>query len=103
MSYPVTYYCPHCGTLVDLDRDGYLADKSVTPYPLEGWTYVTPTEPFDGADDDGAADGTRPPTASGSSAARATASMGSARRRPRHRRRRRRAVPRAGSRGGRLR
>jgi hypothetical protein len=47
MSYPVTYYCPHCGTLVALEREGYLADKSVTPYPLEGWTYVAPTEPFD--------------------------------------------------------
>ncbi|OYR76894.1 hypothetical protein DJ77_08110 [Halorubrum ezzemoulense] len=45
MSYPVTYYCPHCGTLVALEREGYLADKSVTPYPLEGWTYVAPTEP----------------------------------------------------------
>jgi len=52
MSYPVTYYCPHCGTLVALEREGYLADKSVTPYPLEGWTYVAPTEPFD-ADEDG--------------------------------------------------
>ncbi|OYR85989.1 hypothetical protein DJ84_01150, partial [Halorubrum ezzemoulense] len=51
MSYPVTYYCPHCGTLVALDRGGYLADKSVTPYPLEGWTYVAPTEPFDGEED----------------------------------------------------
>jgi len=47
MSYPVTYYCPHCGTLVALEREGYLADKSVTPYPLEGWTYADPTEPFD--------------------------------------------------------
>ena len=53
MGYPVTYYCPHCGTLVALDREGYLADKSVTPYPLEGWTYVAPTEPFDAADGDG--------------------------------------------------
>jgi len=53
MSYPVTYYCPHCGTLVELERDGYLADKSVTPYPLEGWTYVDPTEPFEGDDADG--------------------------------------------------
>jgi hypothetical protein len=54
MSYPVTYYCPHCGTLVELERDGYLADKSVTPYPLEGWTYVDPEEPFeDEADVDG--------------------------------------------------
>lgn len=62
MSYPVTYYCPHCGTLVALEREGYLADKSVTPYPLEGWTYVAPTEPFDAdekGDDDGDADGVR--------------------------------------------
>jgi hypothetical protein len=51
MSYPVTYYCPHCGTLVELERDGYLADKTVTPYPLEGWTYVAPAEPFEDADD----------------------------------------------------
>ena len=57
MSYPVTYYCPHCGTLVALEREGYLADKSVTPYPLEGWTYVAPTEPFD-ADEDGESDET---------------------------------------------
>ncbi|ELZ35658.1 hypothetical protein [Halorubrum tebenquichense] len=54
MSYPVTYYCPHCGTLVALEREGYLADKSVTPYPLEGWTYAAPTEPFDA---DGGGDG----------------------------------------------
>ncbi|ELZ42849.1 hypothetical protein C471_02615 [Halorubrum saccharovorum DSM 1137] len=53
MSYPVTYYCPHCGTLVELERDGYLADKSVTPYPLEGWAYVAPTDPFEGDDADG--------------------------------------------------
>ena len=54
MSYPVTYYCPHCGTIVELERDGYLADKAVTPYPLEGWTYVAPAEPFeDEADVDG--------------------------------------------------
>ncbi len=51
MSYPVTYYCPHCGTLVELERDGYLADKAVTPYPLEGWAYVAPAEPFEDADD----------------------------------------------------
>lgn len=50
MSYPVTYYCPHCGTLVELERDGYLADKAVTPYPLEGWTYVSPAEPFEDQD-----------------------------------------------------
>ncbi|ERG95000.1 hypothetical protein [Haloquadratum walsbyi] len=42
MSYPVTYYCPHCGAVVEIEREGYLADKSVTPYPLEGWTYADP-------------------------------------------------------------
>jgi len=55
MSYPVTYYCPHCGTLVELERDGYLSDKAVTPYPFEGWEYVSPDEPFE----DGAADGVK--------------------------------------------
>ena len=56
MSYPVTYYCPHCGTLVELERDGYLADKTVTPYPLEGWSYVAPTERFE---EEGDVDGVR--------------------------------------------
>ena len=51
MSYPVTYYCPHCGTLVALERTGYLEDKSVTPYPLSGWTYVTPDAPFEAEPD----------------------------------------------------
>lgn len=53
MSYPVTYYCPNCGTLVELERDGYLSDKAVTPYPFEGWEYVSPDDDFE----DGAADG----------------------------------------------
>ena len=53
MGYPVSYYCPSCGTLVELDRDGYLSDKAVTPYPFEGWEYAAPDEPFE----DGAADG----------------------------------------------
>lgn len=55
MSYPVSYYCPHCETLVELERAGYLDDKAVTPYPFEGWTYAAPDEPFE----DGAADGVR--------------------------------------------
>jgi hypothetical protein len=50
MSYAVTYYCPHCETLAELSREGYLEDKSVTPYPLEGWTYVPPSESFEDAD-----------------------------------------------------
>lgn len=33
-----------------MPREGYLADKSVTPYPLEGWTYVAPDEDFAHAD-----------------------------------------------------
>ncbi|ELZ90970.1 hypothetical protein [Haloferax sulfurifontis] len=47
MGFPVSYYCPHCGAVVELERDGYLADKSVTPYPLEGWAYADPTDDFE--------------------------------------------------------
>ena len=49
---PVTYYCPRCGAVAELQRDAYLADQSVTPYPLDGWTYVAPDEDYeaDGAD-----------------------------------------------------
>ena len=46
----VRYYCPHCGTVVSLEREGYLADKSVTPYPLEGWTYADVGGDYDAAD-----------------------------------------------------
>lgn len=46
----VRYYCPHCETVVSLIRDAYLADKSVTPHPLEGWTYLAPEEDFEDAD-----------------------------------------------------
>ena len=55
MATPVTYYCPRCETVVELRREGYLADKSVTPYPLKGWNYV-PVEADYAADD---ADGVR--------------------------------------------
>jgi hypothetical protein len=50
MSFPVSYYCPHCGAVVELEREGYLSDKSVTPYPLVGWEYADPTGPFEDAD-----------------------------------------------------
>ncbi|WP_411963880.1 hypothetical protein [Haloferax sp. YSMS24] len=50
MGYPVSYYCPHCGAVVELERDGYLADKSVTPYPLEGWAYADPADEFEDAE-----------------------------------------------------
>jgi hypothetical protein len=51
MSYPVTYYCPHCEALVELEREGYLADKAVTPFPFEGWRYVAPDESFEDRED----------------------------------------------------
>ncbi|MFB6196350.1 MAG: hypothetical protein ABEI80_09270 [Haloplanus sp.] len=50
MSYPVTYHCPRCEAIVELEREGYLADRSVTPYPLEGWTYVAPDEDIESED-----------------------------------------------------
>jgi hypothetical protein len=50
MSHPVSYYCPHCGAVVELTREGYLADKSVTPYPLVGWEYAAPDEDYEAAD-----------------------------------------------------
>ncbi|SEL64678.1 hypothetical protein [Haloferax larsenii] len=53
MGYPVSYYCPHCGAVVEVERDGYLADKSVTPYPLAGWAYVDPDDDFEADDADG--------------------------------------------------
>lgn len=40
MTIPVRYYCPRCETVVTLQRSARLADKSVTPYPLEGWSYT---------------------------------------------------------------
>jgi hypothetical protein len=49
----VSYYCPRCGAVAEVDRDPYLADKSVTPFPLEGWRYVGPDDDFEGQDADG--------------------------------------------------
>ncbi|GGL24573.1 hypothetical protein GCM10009037_05150 [Halarchaeum grantii] len=49
----VRYYCPRCGTLAVLERDAYLSDKSVTPYPLEGWTYAAPADDYEGDAFDG--------------------------------------------------
>ncbi len=50
MTVEVRYYCPRCGAIATLDRDPYLADKSVTPFPLEGWTYAEPAADFEDAD-----------------------------------------------------
>jgi hypothetical protein len=49
----VSYYCPQCGAVAELERDPYLADKSVTPFPLEGWTYADPGDDFERDDWDG--------------------------------------------------
>lgn len=50
MTVPVSYYCPRCGAVVELEREGYLADKAVTPYPFEGWSYAAPDESFEEAE-----------------------------------------------------
>lgn len=63
MAHPVRYNCPRCGTIATLERSGYLADKSVTQYPLEGWTYADVDRAdavVDGSEDPyAAADGVR--------------------------------------------
>ena len=46
----VRYTCPNCGAVATLERDAYLADKSVTPLPLDGWEYAAPHEEFEDAD-----------------------------------------------------
>lgn len=53
MTTPVTYYCPRCETVVELRREGYLADKCVTRKPLEGWTYAPVDEEYDAEGVDG--------------------------------------------------
>ncbi|MFC3958057.1 hypothetical protein [Halovivax cerinus] len=50
MSVPVRYYCPRCKTIVTLQRAGRLADKSVTPVPLEGWSYADIDGDYEPAD-----------------------------------------------------
>jgi hypothetical protein len=50
MGYPVTYHCPRCEAIVELEREGYLADRSVTPYPFEGWTYADTDGDIEDAD-----------------------------------------------------
>ena len=59
MSTPVRYHCPRCETVVTIEREGYLADKSVTPYPLEGWHYVSPPDYLGSEEARESADGIR--------------------------------------------
>ena len=40
----VTYYCPSCGALTSLERDAYMADKSVTKAPLPEYEYASTTD-----------------------------------------------------------
>lgn len=71
----VSYYCPRCGAIAELDRDPYLADKSVTPFPLAGWHYVGPSDDFEADAADGVklvcgrddADWSQPPSGADSS------------------------------------
>ena len=46
----VRYHCPRCGAIAALDREGYLADKCVTPDPLDGWEYADTYGDFESAD-----------------------------------------------------
>ena len=36
----VSYHCPRCEAVAELERDAYLSDKCVTPDPLDGWEYL---------------------------------------------------------------
>jgi len=49
----VSYYCPRCGAVAELDRDARLADKSVTPFPLEGWSYASASDDYEADEWDG--------------------------------------------------
>ena len=40
----VTYTCPYCDAVVEIDRDAYMADKSVTREPLKGYEYASTTD-----------------------------------------------------------
>ena len=47
MVVPVRYRCPRCDAITTLQRSPSLADKSVTPYPLRGWTYAEVDDEYD--------------------------------------------------------
>jgi hypothetical protein len=46
----VSYHCPRCGAVAELQRDAYLDDKCVTADPLEGWEYADAYEDFEDSD-----------------------------------------------------
>lgn len=49
----VSYHCPRCGAVAELERDAYLADQCVTAAPLDGWEYADAWEDFETDDADG--------------------------------------------------
>lgn len=46
----VTYTCPYCDVVVEIERDAYLSDKSVTREPLENYDYASTTGEYEQAD-----------------------------------------------------
>lgn len=46
----VSYTCPYCNAIVDIERDAYMADKSVTREPLPGYEYASTTGEYEAAD-----------------------------------------------------
>lgn len=46
----VSYHCPRCGAIAELERDAYLDDKCVTPDPIDGWEYVDAYDDFEDGD-----------------------------------------------------
>ncbi len=40
----VTYTCPYCGAVHELDRPPRLADRSVTTTPIDGYEYAALTD-----------------------------------------------------------
>lgn len=40
----VSYTCPYCDAVVEIDRPPVLADRSVTPEPIDGYEYAATTD-----------------------------------------------------------
>ncbi|WP_114577280.1 hypothetical protein [Saliphagus sp. LR7] len=41
----VSYTCPHCGAVIDVERPPEIADRSVTLTAQPGWEYATLDDP----------------------------------------------------------
>jgi hypothetical protein len=55
----VSYHCPRCGAVAELERDAYLADRCVTAEPLDGWEYADAWEDSESRRASGDASGER--------------------------------------------